>query len=315
MKRSCILLLLVAVFKLSHAQKIAVIEKGSTRRIPYPAITVLGQNYVFNAEKDGTFQVEGKTDMIDSLLLNRQGYELTKVKLSEVLKTRKIEMVRKSVPALKQEPLSGGTSSTSLNQFEPSKVYFFIGLEKLTERFTYLQVAQRFEAPVDGGYLTNVDIQRLVLKTDDGHIKNFEPLTQAKFILRIYEEDPVTGTPGKDLTDELIVVENKQDKFVRVNLKKYNIKIPGKRFYVGIEWLRIGYNSQSTKATKHGTIQLLYQPYTQLRLVMYQPFIGMSNVKGTSNNAWVLTKESLWKPYTYFMPDLTDFAISATLAY
>lgn len=200
-----------------------------------------------------------------------------------------------------------------LNKFDKNKVSFFVGLEKPTEHFNYLQIAQKFKSPAEHASITEVAIRRLILK-GDGYIVNTGLLAKTKFLLRVYDVDPKTAGPGKDLCDEIIEVKNLADEMIKVDLRKYRISIPGKYFFIAVEWQRIDYNEQATLVGDDG---LLFSAtaVSKSRMRIYQPFIGMSNVKGSQSNGWVLTHENKWGVYNYFAPDLTDFAISAVVSY
>lgn len=200
-----------------------------------------------------------------------------------------------------------------LNKFDKNKVSFYVGLEKPTEHFDFLQIAQKFESPSDNPFINEVVIRRMILDGDD-YIVNTELLTKTRFLLRVYDVDPKTGAPGKDLCAKTIEVKNLTDEMIKVDLRKHRISIPGKYFFVGVEWLRIDYNEQATLV---GDDDLLFSvtAVSKSRMKIYQPFVGMSNVKGSKSNGWVLTHDNKWRVYNYFAPDLTDFAISAVVSY
>jgi hypothetical protein len=60
--------------------------------------------------------------------------------------------------------------------------------------------------------------------------------TIAPFRIRIYEYDSITGKPGTDMLPEILVVKPAKGKgWFRVNVSKYNLKIPRYGFFVALE--------------------------------------------------------------------------------
>lgn len=66
---------------------------------------------------------------------------------------------------------------------------------------------------------------------------------EAKFRLRIYEVDPDTGTPGRDLLRESLVLNTPGSaSHLTVDLSEYQIVTPREGVYIGLEWLFIPSN-------------------------------------------------------------------------
>lgn len=60
----------------------------------------------------------------------------------------------------------------------------------------------------------------------------------AKFRLRIYDVDPKTKKPNRDLVQKSIVLESDVDQdFVSIDLSEMGIKMPREGVYIGLEWL------------------------------------------------------------------------------
>lgn len=65
----------------------------------------------------------------------------------------------------------------------------------------------------------------------------------AKFRIRIYDVDPITQEPNKDILRKSLVLESNMDNdFVSVDLEAFNIKIPEEGIYIGLEWLFVPFN-------------------------------------------------------------------------
>ncbi len=59
-----------------------------------------------------------------------------------------------------------------------------------------------------------------------------------RFRLRIYEYDTITGAPGKDLLDKVVIIKGqKRIGWIHMDLSDYAIEIPVKKFYLGFEWI------------------------------------------------------------------------------
>lgn len=60
----------------------------------------------------------------------------------------------------------------------------------------------------------------------------------AKFRLRIYDVDPKTKKPNRDLVQKSIVLESDVDQdFVSIDLSEMGVKMPREGIYIGLEWL------------------------------------------------------------------------------
>ncbi len=65
----------------------------------------------------------------------------------------------------------------------------------------------------------------------------------SKFRLRIYDVDPVTKKPNKDILRKSVVLESHKEKdYVSIDLSAFNIKVPNEGVYVGLEWLFVPHN-------------------------------------------------------------------------
>jgi hypothetical protein len=201
--------------------------------------------------------------------------------------------------------------SLILNGIHKDSVRFYIGFQKVNEQFNYLEAAQKFSTEKAGSILQQVELGRLIIPVNGGVSRIGEPASTT-FLLKIYDVDSLTGAPGVSLTKEPIEVKNGSDPIVKINLRKYKISIPGKTFFVVIEWLTTSKNQRFMDL--FGYIELVPGKRFRKTAFIYQPFIGMVKNKKTTSDAWVMTPEREWKLYTHNMPYMTDLAISAHLA-
>jgi hypothetical protein len=125
--------------------------------------------------------------------------------------------------------------------------------------------------------------------------------------------DSLTGKPSRNLGVKNLVVNNRKKQTVTIDTRKYKIKIPGKEFFVAVEWMF----TLKNKRQINPSIPLTTSEGRTLRTIAhsYQPFIGMIDSGSKESNVWVLTPEMEWKLYTHNMPYMTDLAMSAEVAY
>lgn len=198
-----------------------------------------------------------------------------------------------------------------LNGIEKDSVRFYIGFQKVNEQFNYLQAAQKFNIAKPGGTLEQVDLGRLIIPVNGGEARIGEP-TNTIFRLHIYSVDTLTGAPGASLIQEPIQVKNRSNSIVQIDLRKYKITIPGRTFFVGIEWL---FNSTNQRLQElQSKIELVPGKSFRRTANIYQPIIGMVYNKKANSDVWVMTPERKWTLYTHNMPYLTDLAISAHIS-
>jgi hypothetical protein len=94
------------------------------------------------------------------------------------------------------------------------------------------QVAQIFQLPENNG-------QILFVRFCVGNYKYDR--TPFLYRIRIYGFDSLTGGPGEDLLND--VIEKRVDgKIQQIDLSHLNIYVPGKNFFVALEWILIPLN-------------------------------------------------------------------------
>ncbi|MDB5143105.1 MAG: hypothetical protein JWQ66_1818 [Mucilaginibacter sp.] len=281
-----------------------VIDKNTNKPIKYAIVWLMKEDVVCNTEDDGSFAFFSKTfSMSDSLLVRCRGYLPFKIRLGQFVRNRIVilepnpELVKKTTPVISSVKYQ---QKTLLNPFDAKAVCHYTGVERVWERFRYLELAQAFTAPAKQTLLKSVTIQRLANNPADRG-------QQTTFRIHVYDKS-LTGTgPGEELSSDAIVEKNTNSGNITIKLPE-KILLPNKTFFIAIEWLRIEYN-------KCVCLSALYFEVRQQQIKCYSPYIGLSDTKGDSVNTWGLDFNGNWKPYTYFAPDLTDFAISAEVEY
>ncbi|NNU34626.1 hypothetical protein HK413_12075 [Mucilaginibacter sp. S1162] len=264
------------------------------------SVTIVRAKLFITTENDGIFVIPGDLSaMRDTIIFNAQSYEPLKMTLHDldgrdIIKLKKYEIAQ-APPGLNFK------NDTLLNDFDRDKVEYYAGISTGTEVFNYRQLAQKFTLKNSGVKLTGAKIIRLVFNA-------YYEEQHTKYRLRIYDVDNRTGGPGKDLASEVIEISSSDGQQNNANLKKYNIIIPNKTFFIAIEWMRDYHNASFTE---------IYEPkqYKSVKIESYKPTIGLSPIQGKELNIWAMNFKGEWKPYTYFMPFGTDTAIKAVVEY
>ncbi|GAA4327705.1 hypothetical protein GCM10023149_31260 [Mucilaginibacter gynuensis] len=281
-------------------------DSQDSSKIAYATVSLLNANRAVSTETTGLFQLlVPKYSQIDTLLVSALGYKTILIPVSIFEKNPTIILEKKA----HQSTFKKYTKSKQkeiLNKFNASETNFYVGLSKYRHNFNYLQIAQKLKLKHKQAQLSSVNIERLVYSE---YPNLFTP--KVRFRIRIYDIDPTTLGPGAELTYKSIVINESGDKdMIKVNLSDYDIQIPSDCFFVAVEWLRIAYN----ECESHAFSSKDYSVTTSVRyksVIDYLPPIGMSSKKGDEINTWALNFRNQWEIYTYFAPDLTDFAISA----
>lgn len=274
-----------------------------TKKPVITTIIIARAGLTITTEKDGIFVIPGDlAKMRDTVILNSQGYTVTRLPLTilsmmDTIRLKK-NIIQKSIANLNY------TKDTVLNDFSRFDVGYYAGISTEIAKFEYLQLAQKFTVPKAGIRLITVDVIRLAYNNTDPSLM----VQNTKYHLRFYDINPKTGGPGRDLCNEVVEVSNNDDQQNKVDLRKYTITVPGKAFFIAVEWMQDYYNAGYSRYTDAKTKKQVIVP-------TYKPAIGISPVIGKEINIWALNFKNEWKPFTYFMPFGTDLAMSATIAY
>ncbi|MBC7401525.1 MAG: hypothetical protein H7289_16430 [Mucilaginibacter sp.] len=273
---------------------------SATKKPVITSVTIARANLTITTEKDGVFIIPGDlTKMRDTINFNTQGYQPVKLSLSNLSVMDTIKLKKYTVQKIFSN--LSYKDDTLLNDFNRRDVGYYAGICTVLAKFEYHQLAQKFTTQKAGVRLKTARIIRLIYNNADVE----QP---TKYHLRVYDTDAKTGGPSRDLCNEVIEVSSSDGQQNNVNLKKYNIVIPGKTFFVAIEWMQDYYNSANSA---------YFDTKTKKKVIVpgYKPAIGISPITGKDINIWALSFKNEWKPYTYFAPFGTDLAIRVSIEY
>ncbi|GAA4085178.1 hypothetical protein [Mucilaginibacter panaciglaebae] len=288
--------------------KFHVVDSLSGKAVPSVSVTLVRARLSINTEKDGIFMIPGNlASLRDTIILYAQNYKPNQL-LTRQLNGRDTLRLTKFAIDFKSKPAKYN-NDTLLNSYRKQDIVHYAGVNTGTAKFEYLQLAQQFYTSKPGTILKSIKLNRLAFGLDVSEYTwtHLVHLDVTKFRIRIYDIDPITHGPGRDLCNKVIEESKSVGSQVSINLKKYNIIIPNTSFFVAIEWIRDFYNAgYSVAYDQDGEIT---------RDINYRPALGISAITGKALNIWALNFNREWKPFTYFMPFGTDLAMSAIIAY
>lgn len=284
-------------------------DAATKKAVPSVSVTILRAGLSITTEKDGIFNIGGDlSKMRDTVVFELLGYEPSRIALKDLQGRDTIALLTKIRTVTKPLTLKG--EKLLLNEFKTKDVVHYAGLNTATASFDYLQLAQRFDVPAGDAWLAKVVVTRLWFLVDYDSIDDEPPayvdLEYTTFRLRVYDLEPATGKPGKDLCDQVIEVKSNNSSTIKVNLEDYGIHVSGRSFFIAVEWMRDHRNVGYSKVVDGKT-------GAEKRTVNYRPAIGVSPVTGSRLNIWALTMKKKWIPYSYFSPEGTDLGIMATV--
>ncbi|MGF7077936.1 hypothetical protein [Mucilaginibacter sp. UYCu711] len=316
------LLIIACIFSLyANAQEkintFHLIDEDTRKPVPSVSVAIIRAGLSITTEKDGVFAIPGDLDkMRDTVILYVQNYAERKIQLHLLNGLDTLWLKKLPGPTVSNIRVNV-KADTLLNDYRKEDVGYYTGLHSGDSPFGYLQLAQQFTVAKEGTILKNVTIHRLAFNLNydwaggrdrDPYQNRYTELEHTKFRIRVYDIDPATGAPGKDLCNETIEIKDRDESGVGTNLKTYNIIIPHKTFFIAVEWLRDYYNMTYTRVYN--------ADYRKIKkLTNYRPSIGISPIKGDKLNIWALNLKHEWKPFTDYSPDFTDLAIKAVIKY
>lgn len=311
--------LLILIFCLFTLQVIAqeklhtfyVVDDSTKQAIPFVSVTIVRAQLSITTEKDGIFSIPGNlAEMRDTVIFMAPFYETTRFLLKELSSMNLVGLKR--IAPIAKSASEKFKNDTLLNDFDKNNISYFAGLHVEKPESRFLQLAQLFEAPKAGSVLNHIYVRRLVFYLSSGDFIDsgyyYSQLEYTRFRLRFYDIDATTGGPGKEICNQLIEVNSSDQSLLSTDLRKYNITIPHKKFFVAIEWLRDYYNYG--KVSSYSFDEQKTKDYDY-----YKPSIGISPKTGKKINIWKLDFAQHWKPYTEYAPFGTDLAIKVKLSY
>ena len=270
-----------------------VVNSKTKLAIPFATVGLLKENIGTNSSEEGYFQLtSNKLVLTDTLILSSVGFKTLKLPVDFNEKTEMIYELIEQVSILNEVIVSYKKewTSTTLNDFSSC------GNSFTTSSCYQTQLAQHFQVEEENSLLTEIKICRIGIPILDPE--------KTIFRVRIYDIDTLTKSPSRDLCDQVIEVKTRS-KTIHLNLDKYKIHIPGKHFFVAIEWLKIPLNENKSKMKIDGKV---------VEHITYRPSIGWTDNLNSKMEAWMLDYKNVWRPM-WSVKNKTSVSIAATVKY
>jgi hypothetical protein len=209
-----------------------VVEKSTGKAVPYATIGLIKQNVGTNANENGEFTIDCRQPDIDSVIISSIGYITVHLPVQE-LKTNPTISLSLSEKRLRTVVIKNKWTYSEVGKYNGYKDCF-------TSNGYQSQVAKKICAAFANSFLETVQVRT---SRNQG---------ESMFRLRIYDVDSLTNGPGEELTDTLIQV-NSQKGITSIDMSPYQVWLPGKSFFVAIEWLIISFNEHRFSAKYQGS--------------------------------------------------------------
>lgn len=200
--------------------------------IPYVNLSFLNTLKGTSTDEKGHFFLDLPTPYLEKQVhVSSLGFKDTIVVAKDIFNAKRFEMIEESF---------------ELDEVVVSK---FIGNSTVLNPISSYSLTSGFSSSstpwVLALYFPNIGAQgKYVEKVTVFFQKNRKfKRTTAKFRLRIYDVDPKSKKPNKDLLRKSIVLESAiEEDFVSIDLSAINLKIPESGIFIGVEWLFVPYN-------------------------------------------------------------------------
>lgn len=247
MKNILSFLAIIAAFH-SFAQERAyfgkVVDKERKKRIPYAVIQVKDRNEGTYSDDNGVFGLSLRNDSATALIVSCLGYKKQEIPLSRFTADTMTIALEREYSTLKQVVFKGKKGKIRdgilgrRNMKHVGDCYQKYGEE----------VAVYFKADEDrDGTLQEV----FVYITNEG-------VPDTKFRIHVYEKDPISNRPSRELTDSnLIVHATDGNEWVSADLSSKNIAVR-EGLFVSVEWISgHGNNTADLQSGKHKEVNQL----------------------------------------------------------
>lgn len=258
-----------------------VFDSKTKEPIPYVNLSFLNTLKGSSTDDNGKFYLDIPTPFLDKKVhISSLGYKDTIVEARTLYKEKVFGMVEESFELDEVVVSENFTNSDVLNP---------IGSYSLTSGFssssTPWVLALYF--PNIGAQIKYVEKLTVFLNKTEGFKRS-----SAKFRFRIYDVDPVTKKPNKNLLRKSIVLEHNVEKeYVSLDISELNIRIPKEGIYIGLEWLFVPSNWYMKKENN----AITNKPEIEDR---FAPIFG-----------GVYTKNQNYKAMVYGMGEWNDFKV------
>lgn len=201
-----------------------VLNAQTLNNAPYSTLEIKGKGIGWVSDSTGSFTLEIPRDRItenDTLLVRSLGFYTSEVILKNILTEKTIEF--------KLKPSIFQLDSIVI---KPKNNSFLKGIYKESTKANY-GVREWMQIAV---YMDNDEGLKAIIQNVSFFISG-EGKPKAPFRIRFYEQQE-DGSPGRDLTQESIIVTPKKgNAWFKVDVSKYKILVPKEGYFVAMEWI------------------------------------------------------------------------------
>ena len=264
------------------------LTKSNNSPIEYGRIYLKGKPYGVLSNVDGLFNLHNISQN-DTLIISCVGYETLVLKLdAEKIKQQDIFL----------NPKIYNLTSAEIESGVPRIIKSGFLIPKIEND----KVAGIFHGRISNGYsLINTGFQRATFienrEEKVGLIQSVafflhkEGIANTPFRLRLYSVND-KGAPKEDLLNKsIIVIDGRNDKWVKVDLRDYQIELPPNGFFIAMEWLQTNneafiYHSKYKKVVnKRGKERLRKEGHFKSKLIGFGQVLGFYEVE-KKNASW-----------------------------
>ena len=254
--------------------------------LSYATLQIKGKPKGVIADHEGYFELTlTELELTDSLTASCLGYERRTFSPNTLLEKGEVSIILKSKP-LEMLPVT-------IEATQQAKKYKTLGNRSIfTTGSMYLDThGQQVALFIDNkkkldGYIRKVSYHL----SKKGNV-------EAPFRVRILDVDTLTQAPGRDLLQEILVIQPPQntDGWYDVDLLKYNIQVPANGFFVAIQGIfpnDYSYYANDTGAIERGKRKAKASDDFAPKSIHYGQRINYSGKEG--NNTWHYSLSHQW---------------------
>lgn len=260
-----------------------VYDHKSKETIPFVNLSFLNTLKGTSSDEDGHFFMDLPSGFLDKQVhVSSLGYKDTVVDAQQIFKAKRLDLIPESF---------------ELNEVVVSQT---LGNSDVLNPVSSYSVTSGFSSSstpwVLAMYFPNIGRQKKYIEKVTVFFQknpNFKR-ESAKFRIRLYDVDPVTKEPTKDILYKSIVLETESDKeYVSIDLSSLGIKMSQQGVYIGLEWLFVPHNWYKNSGKDNITSKIKVED-------RFAPTFG-----------GVYTKNQNFKVMVYGMGQWTDFVVKS----
>lgn len=300
--------------QVGHSQTIyegQVLDKKTQAAIQFVTVALSKAKKATRTNDQGYFYLASTSSVDnDDLIFTCIGYQTYRLPISAYKRGMFIVM-RSSSTELKEVVVRHRKKTQKLEEFSQDNLDSQMSWAFIYPFYSAQMYAKLFETTKSDAVVSSVDLGRWQPNPDSWEI---QPGKISKFKVHIMTVNTASGAPDSILATQEISLQDRSRK-VTIRFDSTNVVLPGKSFFVAIEWLPAPYNEYilksdfvNTQYNKKGTKDTWQNG--GFDRVIYQPILVNFNCS-SNQRSWKLINGS-WLIYKH--PG-SEIALSATINY